>query len=148
MLVAGQGGEGGSVMRYRYISYKYSRKASPDTALQNIWETFGTWAVPVAAGWRPPTDVFETQDQIIVLIEVAGVSEEDISVTLFSDLLVVEGVREQPAFFRAGMTACHQLGVKYGEFRSEVYVPVHVDHDNVTAEYKNGMLKIVLRKLG
>ena len=135
-------------MRYRYISYKYSRKASPDTTLQNIWETFGTWAVPVAAGWRPPTDVFETQDQIIVLIEVAGVSEEDISVTLFSDLLVVEGVREQPAFFRAGMTACHQLGVKYGEFRSEVYVPVHVDHDNVTAEYKNGMLKIVLRKLG
>jgi HSP20 family molecular chaperone IbpA len=135
-------------MRYRYISYKYSRKASPDTTLQNIWETFGTWAVPVAAGWRPPTDVFETQDQIIVLIEVAGVSEEDISVTLFSDLLVVEGVREQPAFFRAGMTACHQLGVKYGEFRSEVYVPVNVDHDNVTAEYKNGMLKIVLRKLG
>jgi HSP20 family protein len=121
---------------------------SPDTALQNIWETFGTWAVPVASGWRPPTDVFETEGQIIVLIEVAGVSEENISVTLFSDLLVVEGTREQPAFFRAGMTACHQLGVKYGEFRSEVYVPVDVDHDNVTAEYKNGMLKIVLRKLG
>jgi HSP20 family molecular chaperone IbpA len=141
-------GYGGGIVRYRYISYKYSRKVSPDTALQNIWETFGTWAVPVASGWRPPTDVFETQDQIIVLVEVAGVSEEDISVTLFSDLLVVEGKREQPAFFKAGMTACHQLGVKYGEFRSEVYVPVSVDHDNVTAEYKNGMLKIVLRKLG
>ena len=51
-------------MRYRYISYKYSRKVSPDTALQNIWETFGTWAVPVASGWRPPTDVFETPEQI------------------------------------------------------------------------------------
>src|SRR5512137_510955 len=135
-------------VRYRYISYKYSRKVSPDTALQNIWETFGTWAVPVASGWRPPTDVFETPDQIIVLIEVAGVSEENISVTLFSDLLVVEGTREQPAFFKAGMTACHQLGVKYGEFRTEVYVPVNVDHDNVTAEYKNGMLKIGLKKIG
>ena len=134
-------------MRYRYISYKYSRKVSPDTALQNIWETFGTWAVPVASGWRPPTDVFETSEQIIVLIEVAGVTEENISVTLFSDLLVVEGTREQPAFFKAGMTACHQLGVKYGESRSEVYVPVNVDHDNVTAEYKNGMLKINLKKL-
>jgi HSP20 family protein len=135
-------------VRYRYISYKYSRKASQDTALQNIWETFGTWAVPVASGWRPPTDVFETPDQLIVLIEVAGVSEEDIAVTLFSDLLVVEGVREQPAFFKSGMSACHQLGIKYGDFRSEVYIPMSVDHDNVTAEYKNGLLKIVLRKLG
>ena len=134
-------------MRYRYVSYKYSRKVSPDTALQNIWETFGTWAVPVASGWRPPKDVYETPEQIIVLIEVAGVAEENINVTLFSDLLVVEGKREQPDFFKAGMTACHQLGVKYGEFRSEVYVPVNVDHDNVSAEYKNGMLKIVLKKL-
>jgi HSP20 family molecular chaperone IbpA len=140
--------EGGVDVRYRYISYKYSRKVSPDTALQNIWETFGTWSMPIASGWRPPTDVFETPDQLIVLIEVAGVSEEDISVTLFSDLLVVEGVREQPQFFRAGMSACHQLGIKYGDFRSEVYIPVNVDHDNVTAEYKNGLLKIVLRKLG
>ena len=60
---------------------------------------------------------------------------------------MVEGVREQPQFFREGMSACHQLGIKYGDFRSEVYIPVIVDHDNVTAEYKNGLLKIVLRKL-
>ena len=139
---------GGADVRYRYVSYKYSRKVSPETTLQNIWETFGTWSVPVASGWRPPTDVFETKDQFIVLIEVAGVSEENIAVTLFSDLLVVEGAREQPSFFNAELSACHQLGVKYGDFRSEVFIPVNVDHDNVTAEYKNGMLKIVLRKLG
>jgi HSP20 family protein len=121
---------------------------SPETTLQNIWETFGTWAVPVATGWRPPTDVYETAEQIIVLIEVAGVSEEDLSVTLFSDLLVVEGVRSQSPFFQKGMSACHQLGIKYGEFRSEIYVPVPVDHDGVTAEYKNGLLKITLHKVG
>ena len=134
-------------MRYRYISYKYSRKVSSDTALQNIWETFGAWAVPVASGWRPSTDVYETPDELIVLIEVAGVTEEDLSVTLFSDLLVVEGNREQPPFLQAGMSACHQLGIKFGPFRTEIYIPVTVDHDNVSAEYKNGLLKIVLRKL-
>ena len=134
-------------MRYRYVSYKYSRKVSPETQMQNIWETFGTWAVPVASVWRPPTDVYETTDSLIVLLEVAGVSEDNLSVTLFSDLLVIEGTREQPPFFRTGMSACHQLGIKYGEFRSEVYVPIKVDHDTVTAEYKNGLLKIVLKKL-
>src|SRR5512137_771484 len=96
--------KGRALVRYRYVSYKYSRKVSPETTLQNIWETFGTWAVPVASGWRPPTDVYETEDQIIVLIEVAGVSEDDLSVTLFSDLLVVEGSREQPPFPPKGMS--------------------------------------------
>ncbi len=134
-------------MRYRYVSYKYSRKVSPETTLQNIWETFGTWAVPVASGWRPPTDVYETPEQIIVMLEIGGVSEEDLSVTLFSDLLVVEGSRVQPPFFPKGTSACHQLGIKYGEFRSEIYIPVEVDHDKVTAEYKNGLLKISLKKI-
>jgi HSP20 family molecular chaperone IbpA len=146
-LSKGTAVEGGVGVRYRYISYKYSRKVSSDSALQNIWETFGTWAVPVASDWRPPTDVYETPDRLIVLIEAAGVTEEDLSVTLFSDLLVVEGTRDQPPFFKAGMSACHQLGIKFGEFRTEIYIPVTVDHDNVTAEYKNGLLKIVLRKV-
>ena len=134
-------------MRYRYVSYKYSRKVSPETAMQNLWETYGAWAVPVASVWRPATDVYETSDQIVVLMEIGGVPEEDISVTLFSDLLVVEGTRGQPPFFKAGMSACHQLGIKYGEFRSEVPIPVSVDHDTVTAELKSGLLKIVLKKL-
>lgn len=134
-------------MRYRYVSYKFSRKASSDTAMQNLWEAFGSWAVPVAAVWRPPTDVYETEEQIMVVIEIAGVSEEDLSVTLYNDLLVVEGVRGQPSSLKESMSACHQLGIKYGEFRSEVQVPVTVDHDAVTAEYKNGLLSIILRKL-
>jgi HSP20 family molecular chaperone IbpA len=45
------------------------------------------------------------------------------------------------------MNACHQLGIKYGDFRSEVQVSSPVDQDNVTAEYKNGLLKIILKKL-
>lgn len=134
-------------MRYRYVSYKYSRKVSPETTLQNICETFGTWAVPVTSVWRPPTDVFETGGQLVVLIEIGGVSEDDLSVTLFSDLLVVEGRREPSAFFQSGMSACHQLGIRYGEFRSEIFIPMDVDHDRVKAEYKNGLLTILLNKV-
>jgi HSP20 family protein len=87
---------------------------------------------------------YETPDAIIVVIEVAGVTEEDMTVTLFSDLLVVEGKREQPV---TDMNACHQLGIQYGNFRSEIGIHASVDHDNVRAEYKNGLLKITLKKL-
>jgi len=131
-------------LRYRFISYKYSRKVSQDAALRNIWEAFSPWAGPSASIWRPPTDVYETPEELIVIIELAGVEEDEMSVTLFSDLLVVEGRREQPLFI--GMNACHQLGIKYGDFRSEIHIPLAVDSNEVNAEYRNGLLIISLKK--
>ncbi len=78
-------------------------------------------------------------------MELAGVAEDDMAVTLFSDLLVVEGTRKQPPCRE--MNACHQLGIKYGNFRSEIQIPGSVDSEKVNAEYKNGLLKVTLGKL-
>ncbi len=132
-------------MRYKYIAYKYARRGRSEIAVQSAWEAFGAWPQPSAIVWSPPADVYETSDELIVVIELSGMSEDDMAVTLFSDLLVVEGRRKQPPC--AKLNACHQLGIKYGDFRSEVHVPVPVDSENVSAEYKNGLLKVVLRKL-
>jgi HSP20 family protein len=131
-------------VRYRYIAYKYSRRGRPDAASQSLWDAFGSWPGHSAMVWRPPTDIYETQDKIIVVIELAGVTEEHMTVTLFSDLLVVEGTREQPAL--DDMNACHQLGIKYGDFRAEIVLHASVDHDQVEAEYKNGLLTVTLVK--
>ena len=130
-------------MRYKYIAYKYTRRVLPDTPFQSIWESFGSWPMCSTIAWRPPTDIYETMDDIIVVIEIAGVDEEDMTVTLFSDLLIVEGRREQPV---TEMSACHQLGIKYGDFRSEIAIHVPVNQDNVKADYKNGLLTIILHK--
>jgi len=94
--------------------------------------------------WCPPTDIYETLDAIIIVIELAGVADEDMAVTLFSDLLVVEGTREQSL---TDMSACHQLQIKHGDFRAEVAIHALVDHGNVKVDYKNGLLKIILQKL-
>jgi HSP20 family protein len=130
-------------VRYRYLAYKYTRRMRSDAASHVVWETFGVWPMHSTMLWRPPTDIYETPDEIIVVIELAGVKEDDMAVTLFSDLLVVDGRREQPVI---DMNACHQLGIKYGEFRSEIALQTPVDHDNVRVEYTNGLLKILLRK--
>jgi HSP20 family protein len=130
-------------VRYKYIAYKYTRRVLSDAPFQSIWESFGSWPLCSTIVWRPPADVYETLDEIIVVIELAGVDEEEMTVTLFNDLLVVEGRREQPV---TEMSACHQLGIKYGDFISEIAIHVPVDHDTVKADYKNGLLKIILRK--
>lgn len=120
-------------------------KAGVERLFQGVWESYSGWAVPAATVWRPPTDVYETRNELVVIIEIAGVSDEDLTVTLFSDHLVVEGYRHEPEL--SSSDACHQLGIKYGEFRSEISIPFSVDHDSVSAEYTNGLLKIVLPKL-
>jgi HSP20 family protein len=97
-----------------------------------------------SVAWRPPTDIYETSDAIIVVADLAGVSEDAVTVTLFSDLLVVEGRREQSI---KDMSACHQLGITYGDFRSEIALHVPVDHEKVKVDHKNGLLKITLQKL-
>ena len=131
-------------MQYRYVALKYTRPGRSEAVFQDTWELFGSWPMHSAIIWRPSTDIYETPDTIIIVIELAGVAEEDMAITLFSDLLVVEGTREQPLM---DISACHQLGIKYGDFRSEVAIHTPVDHGTVKVEYRNGLLKIILKKL-
>ncbi len=94
--------------------------------------------------WVPPTDVYETEDTLVVLVELAGVRQSDFSVSLFERRLVISGVRAEQGPVRR---AYHQMEVAFGEFRTEVELPVHVDASRVDAEYAEGFLRVVLPKL-
>ena len=43
--------------------------------------------------WRPPTDVYEREDSIIVRVEIAGMNEKDFAISLDQNTLVIRGVR-------------------------------------------------------
>lgn len=90
--------------------------------------------------WEPPTDVYENEKGLVVQVEIAGMQKEDFSITLGERLLIIEGVRRDPEPKRA----YHQIEIRYGEFRTEVYLPWTVDPDRVEATYENGFLKLML----
>lgn len=92
--------------------------------------------------WRPPTDVFETDDAIIVLVEIAGMREANVSVSLNDRYLTVHGVRPDWAERRA----YHQMEIHFGEFRTDVEVPTPIDADAIEATYGDGFLRVVLPK--
>ena len=93
--------------------------------------------------WRPPTDVYELEDRLIVLVEIAGMNEEGFSISVDRKLLVISGQRIEPISERK---AFHQMEIRLGEFGTDVELSVPVDLDNVVAEYRNGFLWIVLPK--
>lgn len=91
--------------------------------------------------WRPPTDVFEREDRLIVVVEIAGMRHSDFNVMLQGQRLIISGVREQATFCDC---AYHQLEIPYGEFRAEVSLPWSVLRDAVTASYRDGFLRVEL----
>lgn len=92
--------------------------------------------------WRPPTDVYENEDTITVRVEVAGMKEEDFSISLTGRFLTIRGTRSDVVERRA----FHQMEIFFGEFSSEVELPSPVLAEATKAEYKMGFLRIVLPK--
>ncbi len=95
-----------------------------------------------ASLWRPPTDVYETQDAVVILIEIAGMDPDRIQVEFSDKILRVSGTRAD----KLRRAAAHCLEVQYGDFASEVYLPGQYNLDAIDAEYKDGFLTIALPK--
>jgi HSP20 family molecular chaperone IbpA len=92
------------------------------------------------SAWDPPTDVYENDRGLIVQMEIAGMREEDFSITLDERTLMVEGVRTDPEPKRA----YHQMEIRYGEFGIEVCLPWAVSAEEVEAVYEAGFLRVLL----
>jgi HSP20 family protein len=92
--------------------------------------------------WRPPTDVFEFEDSVIVRVEIAGMKEEDFLIQLEQNVLVIRGVRQEINERRA----YHQMEINFGEFLTAVELQIPFDTQSVSAEYQNGFLRIRLPK--
>ena len=94
--------------------------------------------------WRPPADVYETDTAFVVKIELAGMRDAEIAITLDEHSLRIEGRRPER---RDEHLACyHQIGVNYGAFAVEVFLAGPVDYDNVEAHYDDGFLFVELPK--
>ena len=96
-----------------------------------------------AAIWVPPTDVFETEDQILVQVEVAGVRQSDLAISLQGRRLTITGTRSDPG---PVPRAYHQMQVRFGDFGVEVELPALVEESQVSASYVDGLLRVSLPK--
>jgi len=94
--------------------------------------------------WQPPTDIYEDDDGVVVRIEAAGMRSEDFSISLTRRKLVVAGVRTDSA----SKQTYHQMEIRFGEFRAEVYLPWPVELDDVEASYEEGFLTVRLLRPG
>ncbi len=97
--------------------------------------------------WRPPTDVYETDNCVVVKVEIAGMEQGDFTISLSDRYLTISGVRHDPVARAQGLNLSYQqMEIQYGDFTTEVYLPWDVVEDKIEATYEEGFLKVVLPK--
>ena len=92
--------------------------------------------------WRPPTDVLESGEAYVVVVEIAGMRGSEFSVTFDRQLLSIRGTRTDTT----ARKAYRQMEIAYGEFATDVEVSSPIDTSGIEATYSDGFLRIVLPK--
>ena len=134
-------------MRYRRLSYRYAMTVRPGQA----WPVGDAWSnarprLLVQTRWRPDTDTYETSTTVEVIVDLAGVDEDDFEVQLFADALVIEGHRPPPSCQEGAVYQA--AGIRQGPFRVELPLLAPVDPERVAGRFHRGLLRITLPKLG
>ncbi|HWP46514.1 MAG TPA: Hsp20/alpha crystallin family protein [Candidatus Limnocylindrales bacterium] len=95
--------------------------------------------------WKPLVDIYETVDNIVVLVDIAGIKKEDIQIVFNKDLLIISGKRINPTQFVARQKM-HQVEIDFGYFERVIKLTIPIQDDKIVASYKDGFLWIHLPK--
>jgi len=95
--------------------------------------------------WEPPVDVFETREEVIVLVALPGVDAESVEVSLDGGVLIFSGNRAFPE--EMGAAVIHRLELPQGRFERHVPLPPG-RYSAARRSASDGCLTIVLEKLG
>lgn len=98
----------------------------------------------LTAGFTPAVDIYEDAEKVVLKLEVPGIEEKDLDVSVEKNTLTVKGQRkfeneEKEENF-------HRIERRYGSFYRSFTLPATVDTDNVDAKYNAGVLKLELKK--
>ena len=96
--------------------------------------------------WQPAVDVYETDTEVVVLVELAGLDEDEIEVTVQNGILNVRGQRKDVK--QDIKRTYSQMEILWGPFERNIALYADVDADQIAAFYEAGILEVVLPKLG
>ena len=96
------------------------------------------------AAFAPAADIYEDEKKIVIKLEVPGIEEKDLDVSVENNTLTVKGERkfekeEKEENF-------HRVERRYGSFTRSFTLPSTVNSDDVQADYDKGVLTIRLAK--
>lgn len=94
-------------------------------------------------GWTPPVDVLETPDTYVVMVELPGLTQDDIQLQHHEGRLTISGVRRER---ESPCEQFHRIERGHGSFSRTLQLPVPVEAERITADLRDGVLTITCPK--
>ena len=104
------------------------------------WRPEKTESKAVESHWVPNTDVYVTDELLVIKVELAGMRKEDLELTVEGNRLTITGHR--PDGCRAAKCKFLVMEINYGSFQSVIELPPGYDLSQAKAAYQNGFLRI------
>jgi len=112
----------------------FGRNFAPARTLDENWDRV----------WRPAVDIYEEENGVALKAELPGIDKKDISIDVKDGVLTLSGERtvenetEEKNFYRRERT--------YGKFQRLFTLPEGVSAEDITADFKDGVLKVHIPK--
>ena len=119
---------------------------------QDDWDRIFGWSrFPAASGLfdrsvSPSVDVVETEAEVVLWADVPGLGKEDLELTVAANVLTLKGEKKHPAKGGKGKDTVYRDETWTGNFQRSLSLPDTVDSDQVTAEFRDGVLKVSIAK--
>lgn len=97
-----------------------------------------------AVVYRPDTDIYETEDHVVVVADMPGVGPDDVEVTLENQVLTIRG-RVAGHVHEGYREVYAEYGV--GDFERAFTLSEEIDRDHIKASHKDGVLTVELSKV-
>lgn len=100
------------------------------------------WAL--GGSWAPAVDIYEQNGNIELKAELPGIDPKDVDIRVENNVLTLRGERRLDNEVKR--ESYHRVERAYGAFSRSFTLPTVVDTEKIQAEYKDGVLRLVLPK--
>lgn len=94
--------------------------------------------------WVPPVDLYETETEVVIEVDLAGVSSDEVQVQFSGQCVTLTGSRRDRA--ESSATAFHVVEIERGVFSRDIELPAPVEPNSIRAAYHDGLLVLRARK--
>jgi HSP20 family protein len=112
--------------------------------MNQVWGTSGTGGGESPSTWMPAVDVWETEDELVLALDLPGIPEDRVSVEVDDGVLTVSGERERDTEEKADRF--YRFERRFGQFSRSVTLPQGIDPSRIDASFRDGVLEIHVPK--
>ena len=111
---------------------------------EDVFAQPGSYDSNTMGAWRPPVDIVDTEEAILIFVEIPGVDKNDVAIEVKDNVLSIQG--ERVVDTSIGNGSYYRSERVFGKFGRSFALPAMIRMEKITAGFNNGVLKITIPK--